>query len=153
EDAVNGEGPAIGSNLRWFHTRERRLLTALPDNEEEYRSGRVIPVLTHTGDEAGELSKKDTCPSCLQEDGIRFLGSAIATMLSVTLSTLFGAEHLNEGEKKALIFADSVQDAAHRAGFVQSRSHVLTLRALIRGAVGDAPVSLEDIVEQLMTDA
>ena len=48
---------------------------------------------------------------------------------------------LDPAEKKALVFTDSVQDAAHRAGFVQSRSHTLTLRAVLRDAVGDEPVA------------
>ena len=50
-----------------------------------------------------------------------------------SLSTLFGSDDLDQAEKKALVFTDSVQDAAHRAGFVQSRSHSLTLRAVLRG--------------------
>ena len=83
-----------------------------------------------------EDSRNDTCPACQQKDGIRFLGSAIATLLSVTLSTLFGSTNLDEAEKKTLVFTDSVQDAAHRAGFVQARSHSLTLRAVLRDAVG-----------------
>ena len=45
--------------------------------------GRVLPVLAHAGPEAGERSRTDTCPSCLQKDGIRFLGSAVATLMSV----------------------------------------------------------------------
>ncbi len=57
-------------------------------------------------------------------------GSAIATLLSVSLSHAVRVEHASTPrEKKALVFTDSVQDAAHRAGFVQARSHTLTLRA------------------------
>jgi hypothetical protein len=90
---------------------------------------------------------------CQQKDSIRFLGSAIATLLSVTLSTLFGDETLDPREKKALVFTDSVQDAAHRAGFVESRSHTLTLRALLRHAVGDHPVSLDALVDRAIAAA
>ena len=77
------------------------------------------------------------CPACGAADGIRFLGSAVATQLSVTLSNLFGDKRLDAAEKKALMFTDSVQDAAHRAGFVQARSHSLSLRTALRGALGD----------------
>ncbi|WP_418606672.1 DEAD/DEAH box helicase [Georgenia sp. SUBG003] len=152
-DAETNPSDPGGGNLRWLHEHERRLVGALPADEEDLRTGRLLPVLVHTGDDAGELAKKDTCPSCLQDDGIRFLGSAIATLLSVTLSTLFGQRRLDQQEKKALVFTDSVQDAAHRAGFVQSRSHALTLRALIRAAVGEEPVSLDDLVERIIADA
>ncbi|TNC16614.1 DEAD/DEAH box helicase [Georgenia sp. 311] len=152
--ALDGAEVSTETNLRWFHVQERRLLTAPPaDGEEDLRGGRILPVLVHVGDDAGKLSTNDTCPSCLQEDGIRFLGTAIATLLSVTLSTLFGDQHLDDREKKALVFTDSVQDAAHRAGFVQARSHTLTLRSLIRSAVGDAPAGLEEIVERMLQDA
>ena len=49
---------------------------------------------------------------------------------------MFGTPELDSREKSALVFTDSVQDAAHRAGFIQSRSHALTLRTLVRQALG-----------------
>ena len=135
--------------LRWFSIGQRILLPVPPaDDDPDYRDGWVLPVLTQVGLDADDDSRNDTCPSCQQQDGIRFLGSAIATLLSVTLSTMFGDEALDPGEKKALVFTDSVQDAAHRAGFVESRSHTLTLRALLRHAVGDQPVSLDALVDR-----
>ena len=134
-----GVGDSAVEGLRWLSVRQRVLLSSAPaDDDPDYRDGWVLPVLTQVGPDADDESRDDTCPSCQQKDGIRFLGSAIATLLSVTLSTLFGDEDLDPREKKALVFTDSVQDAAHRAGFVESRSHTLTLRALLRHAVGDA---------------
>ena len=109
-----------------------RLGAACPDH---HRQGR-----------RDQPAKDDTCPSCGQVDGIRFLGSAIATLLSVSLVTLFGSATLDRAEKKALVFTDSVQDAAHRAGFVQARSHTLTLRAVLRDAVADGSMSLDELV-------
>jgi ATP-dependent helicase YprA (DUF1998 family) len=152
-DSVDGADSAV-EGLRWLSIRQRILLSSLPtDDDPDYRDGWVLPVLTQTGPDADDESKDDTCPSCQQKDGIRFLGSAIATLLSVTLSTLFGDGALDPQEKKALVFTDSVQDAAHRAGFVQSRSHTLTLRALLRNAVGDHSVSLEALVGQAIAAA
>ena len=140
--------------LRWLSIRQRMLLSSPPaDDDPDYRDGWVLPVLTQVGPDADDESKEDTCPSCQQKDSIRFLGSAIATLLSVTLSTLFGDGALDPREKKALVFTDSVQDAAHRAGFVESRSHTLTLRALLRQAVGDHPVSLDVLVDQAIAAA
>lgn len=140
--------------LMWFHTTERRLLPQRPgDDDADVAAGRVLPVLAHAGPDAGTFSTNDTCPSCIQRDGIRFLGSSIATLLSVSLSTIFGSDDLDKEEKKALVFTDSVQDAAHRAGFVQSRSHSLTLRAVIRGATGDDPVSLDVLADRVLQDA
>ena len=71
----------------------------------------------------------------------------------MTLSTLFGTEGLDAAEKKALVFTDSVQDAAHRAGFVESRSHVLTQRSVLRAAVGDSPIALDALVEEAIRQA
>ncbi len=133
--ATSGSGLTTGV-LRWFHPGRRQFLTTPPEGEEQH-DGSVLPVLMHTGIDAGEHNNKDVCPSCGQKDSVRFLGSALTTQLSVALSTLFGDADLDASEKKALVFTDSVQDAAHRAGFVQSRSHSLTLRSVLHRAVGE----------------
>lgn len=145
---------ALRDGLRFFAVRQRRILDSVPaDDDEELLSGAMLPVLTLVGDDADTDSMDDLCPACLQADGIRFLGSAIATLLSVTLSTMFGTEGLDTAEKKALVFTDSVQDAAHRAGFIQSRSHTLTLRSVLRDAVGDDPITLADLADEVIARA
>ncbi|PSL08462.1 uncharacterized protein DUF1998 [Haloactinopolyspora alba] len=146
------EGERV-DGLVWFSVRNRELLTAVAEDDPDLRDGWILPVLTNAGAEADERSRKDTCPSCRQEDGIRFLGSAVATLLSVSLSTMFGSPTLDAHEKKALVFTDSVQDAAHRAGFVQARSHTLTLRAAFREAVADGPLTLDALVDEAMRQA
>ena len=152
--ARDGPGANPDDGLRWFSVRQRVLLTAAPpEDDADYRDGWVLPVLTQAGPDAEDDAREDTCPCCQQKDGIRFLGSAIATLLSVTLSTLFGAEDLDAREKKALVFTDSVQDAAHRAGFVESRSHALTLRSVLRHATGEHPVALDALTDQAIADA
>ena len=156
DHAIFGGGDAEGdaSGLAWLHVRQRTLLPEPPeDTDPDLLDGWILPVLTHVGPDADDLSVKDQCPSCQQHDGIRFLGSAIATLLSVTLSTLFGDGQLDAGEKKALVFTDSVQDAAHRAGFVEARSHTLTMRAVLRAAVGDAARSLDEVVDEAFRQA
>jgi ATP-dependent helicase YprA (DUF1998 family) len=145
--------PVHVEGLLWLAVQERRLLTQIAADDPQLRAGALLPVLTHLGDEAGKASLDDTCPACGGKDGIRFLGSAIATLLSVSLSTLFGDAALDAREKKALVFTDSVQDAAHRAGFVQSRSYGLTLRSVLREAVGDTAVALDALVDQAVLDA
>lgn len=139
--------------LVWFSMRHRELLTSVAEDDPDLRDGWILPVLTNVGADADEQSNKDTCPSCGQEDGIRFLGSAIATLLSVSLSTLFGSPALEAREKKALVFTDSVQDAAHRAGFVQARSHTLTLRSVFRDAVADGALTLDALVDEVIQQA
>ncbi|UFU01872.1 DEAD/DEAH box helicase [Ruania suaedae] len=153
EDQRARDEEATVSNLAWFLVEERRLVVARPD-KSILDAGGALPVLTHRGEDAGKDSKEDVCPSCLQKDGIRFLGSAIATMLSVNLSALFGTDGLDEREKKALVFTDSVQDAAHRAGFIQARSHSLTLRSVLRHALpDDEPVTIPELVRAVLEGA
>ncbi|MFI8523096.1 DEAD/DEAH box helicase [Promicromonospora sukumoe] len=135
--------------LWWYRVPQRLLVSQRPTDDED-----ALPVLAHrTDDLGGRPSSDDDCPSCGQADGIRFLGSAIATLLSVALSTLFGAQDLDPAEKKALVFTDSVQDAAHRAGFVQARSHVLTLRSVLRQALADGPADLIELVDRVLAQA
>jgi ATP-dependent helicase YprA (DUF1998 family) len=146
--SASAEAQVVGGvqGLRWFHVDLRELEDTTPDPQSpDVVDGRVLPVLTLIGPEADEQSKDDVCPACGAADGIRFLGSAVATQLSVTLSNLFGDKHLDAAEKKALMFTDSVQDAAHRAGFVQARSHSLSLRTALRGALGDAELDLDEL--------
>ena len=152
-EAVYAGQPAP-PGLVWFSVRTRELVSKAPaEDDPDLRDGWVLPVLTSSGSDADDDARNDTCPACGQEDGIRFLGSAIATLLSVSLSTLFGSHRLDEREKKALVFTDSVQDAAHRAGFVQARSHTLTLRAVLRTAVQEGSLSLTGLVDQALRHA
>ncbi len=148
EDQRAADGEQV-DDLAWLVVQERRLVHQRPDDVSMEQGG-VVPVLTHRGEDAGKASADDVCPSCQQPDGIRFLGSAIATLLSVTLSGLFGTEGLSPTEKKALVFTDSVQDAAHRAGFVQARSHALTLRAVLREAIGHGRTDLDSLARTVV---
>jgi ATP-dependent helicase YprA (DUF1998 family) len=150
EAAVGLDDQQPIDGLVWFSMRHRELLTGVAEDDPELRDGWILPVLTNVGPDADDQSRRDTCPSCGQEDGIRFLGSAIATLLSVSLSTLFGSPTLDAREKKALVFTDSVQDAAHRAGFVQARSHTLTLRSVFRDAVAEGALTLDALVDEVV---
>jgi len=151
ERLAAGASPVEG--LFWFDVQQRQLSIEQPRYAADDISTNVLPVLTLNGDDADDNSKKDICPNCLKPEGIRFLGSAISTLLSVSINTIFGDRHLDQGEKKALVFTDSVQDAAHRAGFVQSRSHVFSLRNAIREAIGDGSATLDDLAEELLRRA
>ena len=114
---------------------------------------RTVRVLAHAGLDADQRSIDQACPACEEKDAIRFLGTRLATLLSVSLTSLFGTPGLDLDEKKALVFVDSVQDAAHRAGFVEARSHTLTFRSVIHGALTEEPAPLEQLVERLIDAA
>jgi ATP-dependent helicase YprA (DUF1998 family) len=156
EQGEAGKESGTGRQLMWFRPRTRSFSTQPPGAddddlaERDYREGLTLPVLMLTGENAGEDSKNDVCPSCGQRDGIRFLGSAVATLLSVTMSNLFGSQELDGREKKALVFADSVQDAAHHAGFISARSYAITLRAVLREGLGDETLSLPELTSRVL---
>ena len=131
--------------MMWFHTETRALSTADP-TEEDLAEGKSVPVLTYSGLGAEDYARDQVCPSCGGTDTIRYIGSRVATLLSVGLSNLFGMPELDQNEKKTLVFADSVQDAAHRAGFVQSRARAFGIRTLMRSVVTRAGLDEGDEV-------
>ncbi|TLP72889.1 DEAD/DEAH box helicase [Nesterenkonia sphaerica] len=164
-----GRHPNVAEGLEIFHTRNRVFLKKetvftetgnsvdfADDYKDEFDQQNLLAVRMHHGLTAEDLSYRQVCPVCDTPDAIRFVGSSIATLLTVAVSGLFGAEHLDTAEKKALVFTDSVQDAAHRAGFIQSRSHTFTLRTLLRqgmaelAANGQHAPSLADVVDTVM---
>jgi ATP-dependent helicase YprA (DUF1998 family) len=91
-----------------------------------------IPVLI-TPD--ADAAREERCPSCHAEHAIRFLGSSVATLISVALTQIFGSDLVPETQKRTLVFTDSVQDAAHRAAFIEGRAFQFNLRsAILRGS-------------------
>ncbi|OHV69566.1 DEAD/DEAH box helicase [Pseudofrankia sp. BMG5.36] len=112
-----------------------------------------VAVLCAFADEAG--AEADRCPACGLEQGIRYLGAGLASLASVSISQLFtGGELPTRKSRHTLLFNDSVQDAAHRAGFVAARAFTFSLRALLAAQLTDGqPVALNDLIADLIADA
>jgi len=66
---------------------------------------------------------------------LSILGSRAASLISVMAQQLFGSS-FNE-DKQLITFSDSVQDAAHRAGFFTSRTYPLLIRSLLAKVISD----------------
>ncbi|BCL12371.1 DEAD/DEAH box helicase [Micromonospora sagamiensis] len=129
-----------------------RRVRPLDEQRDREPSDDAIVVL---GDLTGiDAAEKDRCPSCQLDHGMRFLGAGLATLASVAITQLFTGGELDEQEKKTLLFNDSVQDAAHRAGFVANRSYAFSLRTLLAGqlAPGES-VGLDDLVARMVAEA
>ena len=120
--------------------------------------------------EAYRNAERDRCPACESDEGTRFLGAGLASLASVAITELFTGGQLADpgdtvpqdggpsvsGKQKTLLFNDSVQDAAHRAGFVASRSYSFSLRTLLAAILGEAPgrqASLNDLIAEVITRA
>lgn len=75
-------------------------------------------------------NKRYVCPNCRSEGGISIMGLQAVTAVSALTSQLY-ASHYND-DKKLLAFSDNVQDAAHRAGFFNSRTWNFGVRSAIQ---------------------
>ena len=73
--------------------------------------------------------KQYICPFCESRHGLSLMGLRSATAISAQVSQLYSSKF--NDDKKLLAFSDNVQDAAHRAGFFNSR----TWRFGLRGAI------------------
>lgn len=98
----------------------------------------LIPAL-QTG--PSQKHKQYECPFCGSRRGISLIGLRSTSEISASLSQLM-ASKFND-DKKTLTFSDSVQDAAHRAGFFNSRTWRFGLRGAIQryvthGGVGQS---------------
>ncbi|BAY84715.1 hypothetical protein NIES267_42110 [Calothrix parasitica NIES-267] len=70
------------------------------------------------------------CPFCGSKNGLSILGSRAASLASAAIGTLFASSY--NDDRKLITFSDSVQDAAHRAGFFETRTFRTTLRTALR---------------------
>ncbi len=69
------------------------------------------------------------CPFCGNKDGLAILGSRAASLASAAIGTLYSSTY--NSDRKLIAFSDSVQDAAHRAGFFEARTFRTTIRTAL----------------------
>ncbi len=139
--------PAEGGpkGLRWAIdsgalTRKGRADT---EDHDEDTIEVVIPENTRKG-KRGMRSHHD-CPMCEASDSLSLIGFQAATLTSAYINQLF-ASGFND-DKKLLTFSDSVQDAAHRAGFFGARTWRFNLRIAMQRVIdeADGPVPLGEL--------
>lgn len=94
--------------------------------------GELIDVLVATSTQTTGTKKNSmyVCPFCGSRRGLSLMGLRSTTEISASLSQLMASPY--NDEKKTLAFSDSVQDAAHRAGFFNSRTWRFGLRSAIQ---------------------
>ncbi|MBE6091573.1 MAG: DEAD/DEAH box helicase [Selenomonas ruminantium] len=108
--------------------------TNCPDDNGEYIDV-LIPSIKTSG---SKEHRQYVCPFCGSRRGISLMGLRSTTEISASLSQIM-ASKFND-DKKTLTFSDSVQDAAHRAGFFNSRTWRFGLRGAIQRYVKDGGV-------------
>ncbi|MEU6536855.1 helicase-related protein [Streptomyces sp. NPDC047000] len=103
---------------------------------------------------ADRAAKDDRCPACNTDNSIRFLGTARAALASATVTQLFtgGDIALVPEERKTLLFNDSTQDAAHRAGYVANASYRFSLRSLLAHNLDESgtPTTLNELIGDVL---
>lgn len=83
----------------------------------------------------GGKNKKYICPCCGSKRGISIIGLRSATEISTEISQIFSSGF--NDDKKTLAFSDNVQDAAHRAGFFNSRTWKFGIRSAMQNFVNN----------------
>ncbi|MBV4465788.1 DEAD/DEAH box helicase [Pseudomonas sp. SWRI79] len=99
------------------------------------------------------------CPYCAGYKTLTIVGSQAASLAAAMVGQLF-ATRFNL-DKKLIAFSDSVQDAAHRAGFLAARTWRLNLRPALAQVISETiaqgqPLTLADLpaaFEQRWRDA
>ncbi|MEF8753223.1 MAG: DEAD/DEAH box helicase [Accumulibacter sp.] len=76
------------------------------------------------------------CPYCGGHRTLTIVGSQAASLAAVMVGQLFSSR-FNQ-DKKLIAFSDSVQDAAHRAGFLAARTWRLNLRPALAQTIAAA---------------
>ncbi len=89
-------------------------------------------------------TKQYVCPFCKSKRGLNLIGLRSATEISTSISQMFSSKF--NDDKKTLTFSDNVQDAAHRAGFFNSRTWKFGIRGAIQQYIqnGGNGQNLED---------
>ncbi|MFB2645149.1 DEAD/DEAH box helicase [Raphidiopsis sp. BLCC-F218] len=113
----------------------------------------TVPDIIKTSNRKGQNHSSSThdCPFCQSTGSLFILGSQAASLTSTIISTLYTTP-FNQ-DKKLLTFSDSVQDAAHRAGFYNTRTYRTTLRTAIFQVIGHLTKNSNSVtLEKLITE-
>lgn len=94
------------------------------------------------------------CPECNTRNTVSIIGTRVATLSSIAVSQTLATDldKQNEQERKVLAFTNSVQDAAHQAGFVEARNYSFTLRSSLQKVINtlDNNISLKEVTDEFI---
>ncbi|MEN8168395.1 MAG: DEAD/DEAH box helicase, partial [Pseudomonadota bacterium] len=108
-----------------------------------------LPNLVRERQVAGvpRLVSERNCPVCEKPDALLVFGARSASLSSVAIHHVY-ATPFND-DKKLIAFSDSVQDAAHRAGFFAARTWQNNIRMAIARALPPQGMGLVDFWRHL----
>jgi DEAD/DEAH box helicase domain-containing protein len=112
-------------NVLPVHLVSATRMVRLRADPEAGRSGREVAV------------HDDICPVCGERGGQLIVGAQTTSIAAHAVERLWSAP-LND-HKKLILFSDSVQDAAHRAGYIESKTEGYLMRAGLAKAIATLP--------------
>ena len=108
----------------------------------------------HAVRKLAETKSRHICPECNTENTLGIIGTRVATLSSIAISQVLASDldPRPEKERKILAFTNSVQDAAHHAGFVEARNYRFTFRSSLQKIINqnEGPVRISDLQEQFI---
>ncbi len=126
----------------WMHVADM----SLHERESEHT------IRIHAVRKLKETKARHICPECNTENAMGIIGTRVATLSSITVSQVLASDLDPRPEKfrKILAFTNSVQDAAHQAGFVEARNYRFTFRASLQKIINQnqVPVRISDLQNQ-----
>lgn len=102
-----------------------------------------------------ENKTEHICPCCNTANSIAIIGTKIPTLSSIAVSQTLATDldAATDQFRKVLAFTNSVQDAAHQAGFIEGRNYRFTFRASVQKVINtlNRPVRLNELAEGLIS--
>ena len=143
---TSGAGHRFCGDCLSFHPAQDVAAGICPNCQSRNLLAVEIPDCSYQDDNNHPHVSRD-CPQCGAQQGL----------LLITWSAALFASPFN-GDKKLLAFCDSVQDAAHRAGFIAARAYRTSFRTALTTTVRRAqleqggPIALDQLQERLISD-
>lgn len=103
----------------------------------------------YTSNKNGNQKFSRACPECNSSDTICQIGGRTSTLSSVAISQILSSDfdNANADERKILVFTNSVQDAAHQAGFYEARTFRFLFRQSMQKYINtlSEPINIVDL--------
>lgn len=94
------------------------------------------------------------CPECNTRNTLSIIGTRIATLSSLSVGQALSTDldTQTEQQRKVLAFTNSVQDAAHQAGFIEARNYRFTFRSSLQKVINqqNKPIALGELANQFI---
>lgn len=131
---------------RWLNPEDSTL------HEQEAENLIQVLVIQKHRKKSNEAEQTDpVCPQCNTRNTLNIIGTRSSTLLSVAVSQVLSSDldQRVEHDRKLLGFSESVQDAAHRAGFIQARNYRFTFRSALQSVINaqNDPISLSRLTD------